>query len=330
MKYDSTRRDFLAAFGSAVGAASMLSRSVTAAALVAPDPGGLAFVRAPDLASSHASEKVTTAGQTTIQDVVDLIVNSIPGAPLEDTVDTFKAGDPSQPVTGVVSTFLPTCEVIETAASMGANLIITHEPTFYNHLDQTEWLEDDPVYAYKRRLLDRHGIAVWRFHDAWHLYEPDGILTGFLRKLGWEDYPVSDADRRNLPSILEIPPQSLSELAAYCKQRLAISHPIQLVGDPEMTCRRVGLMLGAYGGRGQIGFLGGSDIDVLMVGEINEWETSVYVQDARSMGRSSSLLILGHANSEEPGMEYMVEWLKAALPDVPVHHVASGDPFVLV
>ncbi len=308
MKDEHTRRTFLAALGSAVGAASILPRALSAA------PAG------------------SSARQTTIQDVVDLIISSIPGAPREGSVDTFKAGDPSRPATGIVSTFLATCDVIEAAAALGANLIVTHEPTYYNHLDETDWLADDPVYAYKRRLLDAHGIAVWRFHDYWHLYRPDGILTGFLKKLGWEQYPVSDSDRVDLPSILEIPPTPLAELAAYCKERLEVFHPIQLVGDPSMTCRRVGLSLGAYGGRGQIGFLGGAgrDVDVLLVGEINEWETSVYVQDARSMGRETSLLILGHANSEEPGMEYLVEWLQPRLPDVPVHHVPSGDPFVLV
>ena len=31
---------------------------------------------------------------TSIQDVIDRILQDIPGAPLADTVDTFKCGDP--------------------------------------------------------------------------------------------------------------------------------------------------------------------------------------------------------------------------------------------
>ena len=321
-----SRRHFLSTMGAVVGASGAVVGAAGAAlGATASTPGNAAAGTA-----RPATRPTQAAREMTIQDVINLITNEIPGAPQDGSVDTFKAGDPSRLVTGIVSTFLATSNVIESAAALGANLIITHEPTYYNHLDATDWLPDDPVYAHKRRLLDEHGIAVWRFHDYWHLVRPDGILAGFLKKLDWEDFPISESDRRDLPSTLEIPPTTVAELAAYCKGRLKIDHPLQLVGDPEMTCRKVGLMLGAYGGRGQIEFLRRSEVDVLLVGEINEWETSVYVQDARSMGRATSLLILGHANSEEPGMEFLVDWLQPLVPDVPVRHVPGGDPFVLV
>jgi len=98
----------------------------------------------------------------TIQDVIDLILEAVGVEPIERTVDTIKSGDPAQPVTGVATTFLATTDVIERAASAGANLIITHEPTFYNHFDQVDWLEDDAVYLNKRRLLEEHGNNVSR------------------------------------------------------------------------------------------------------------------------------------------------------------------------
>ncbi len=49
---------------------------------------------------------------TTIQNVIDHILDDIPNAPRHDTVDTIKTGDPSQAVTGVVTTFLATYDVI--------------------------------------------------------------------------------------------------------------------------------------------------------------------------------------------------------------------------
>jgi putative NIF3 family GTP cyclohydrolase 1 type 2 len=39
------------------------------------------------------------------------------------------------------------------------------------------------------------------------------------------------------------------------------------------------------------------------------------------------LIVVGHANSEEAGMKYLVEWLQERLPDVPIAHVPAGDPF---
>src|ERR1700683_315379 len=61
------------------------------------------------------------------------------------TVDTFKAGDPDTLVTGIATTMMATFDVLERAAASGKNLIVTHEPTFYGHQDETAALakEDD-------------------------------------------------------------------------------------------------------------------------------------------------------------------------------------------
>jgi hypothetical protein len=122
----------------------------------------------------------------TIQEAIDTILAATAVEPLSSTIDTFKTGDPTQPLAGIVTTFLATGAVITRAAELGANLIITHEPTFYTHEDNTDWLQDDPVYQAKRHLIDEHGIVIWRFHDYWHRTQPDGIMTGMAQRLGWE------------------------------------------------------------------------------------------------------------------------------------------------
>ena len=38
-------------------------------------------------------------------------------------------------------------------------------------------------------------------------------------------------------------------------------------------------------------------------------------------------ILLGHANSEEAGMEYCARWLKTFIPEVPVEFLPAGDPF---
>jgi putative NIF3 family GTP cyclohydrolase 1 type 2 len=120
----------------------------------------------------------------TIQDTIDRILAVAAVDPLPQTSDTIKTGDPTQPLTGIVTTFLATGAVIARAADLGANLIITHEPTFYTHEDATDWLHDDPVYQAKRQLIDAHNIVIWRFHDYWHLTRPDGIMVGLAQRLG--------------------------------------------------------------------------------------------------------------------------------------------------
>src|SRR5437868_5511051 len=95
----------------------------------------------------------------TVQQIIDAIIADIPGAPYAETVDILKLGDPQQQVTGIAVTFLATYSVIQQAIAQNANLIIAHEPLFYNHLDEVGWLENDSVYQAKRQLLQDHHIA---------------------------------------------------------------------------------------------------------------------------------------------------------------------------
>jgi hypothetical protein len=62
--------------------------------------------------------------------------------------------------------------------------------------------------------------------------------------------------------------------------------------------------------------------------ELNEWETSEYVRDARYLGEKISLIVTGHAVSEEPGMEWLVPVLQQKAPGIPVTHIPSGDAFL--
>ncbi len=255
----------------------------------------------------------------TINDAIAIITKGIPKPASRETVDTVKSGDPTRKVTGIVTTFLATYDVIRKAGELGANFIITHEPTFYNHLDQTDWLRSDAVYAAKRRLLDEKGIVVWRFHDYWHAARPDGILTGVVKKLGWQQQAGKE-------KIFTIPATPLRDLAVSLKQKFA-SPSVRFVGNPNQSCRTVGLSPGAYGGIPQITILSREPIDVLVCGEIAEWETSEYVRDAVAEGKAKGLIVVGHVPSEEPGMEYLVEWLKPKLPGVKITHVPAQSPF---
>ena len=260
----------------------------------------------------------------TIQQVIDTIVASVPGAPAPDSVDVFKSGDPSQPVRGIVTTFIATRQVIEQAIALGANLIITHEPTYFDHLDKAEWLQGDPVYEAKKRLIEQSGITIWRFHDYWHMHQPDGIATGFGRLMGWEDRLEGEWH-----NITTIPEMTLGDLAALLKSKLDMP-TVRLVGDPGMIARRVVLLLGALPGQLQIEVFRQSDADVMVCGETTEWQTCEYVRDAAASGFNKGLIVLGHEKSEEPGMAYLVEWLKAKAPDVPITHVPAGDPLRFV
>lgn len=257
----------------------------------------------------------------TVQEVIDLILKSIPNAPFKQTVDTIKAGDANQQVTGIVTTMFATDEVIEKTAKLRANFIIAHEPTFYNHTDDTASLQNDEVYKFKRDLLDKHKIAVWRFHDYIHSHKPDGVMMGVLQALGWEKYFNPDK-----PYLVTIPPDSLENIIRLVKNKLNIPH-VKMIGDRSSKCSRIVIAPGAAGGPRQMDIIRKEKPDLFICGELNEWETSEYIRDLRYMGGKTSLIVLGHIVSEEPGLQWLQTWLQPQIPNIKVTHIPSTDAF---
>lgn len=251
----------------------------------------------------------------TVGGVMDLCMKGVSVG--SDTVDTLKAGNRDIVVTGIVTSMFATIEIIKKAIALNANFIIAHEPTFYNHQDNTQWLEKDDVYRYKADLLKQHNIAVWRNHDFIHHMQPDGIRKGLVDQLGWQQYEESNHVIYNLSL-------SLKELISHLKEKLNIP-AVRYIGNPDQSCKRVLLLPGAYGGTRQIQGISEYKPDVLVCGEISEWETAEYVRDARAAGRQLSLVVLGHIASEEPGSEFLAKWLKDKLPAIKTTHIPTGN-----
>jgi len=264
-----------------------------------------------------------------IKDVMEKLIAGI--GPIENTVDTLKIGDADAEVKGIATTFTATHHVIERAIAKGINLIVTHEPTFYNHLDETCSLHNDPIYLAKRQLIESSGMAIFRLHDYIHRYIPDGIIEGLLQDLEWEGYvsrSLSQPD--SLRQHLCIPTRTGMELSEYLKRKLDISF-VRVVGDLSMPCSRVGLLPG-YGGTGALAipFFQNENLDVIISGEGPEWETPEYVRDAVTQGKHKALIVLGHLKSEEAGMKYLSLSLKSIFPNVPIEFIAEDQVFQVI
>ncbi len=242
----------------------------------------------------------------------------------EPTCDTFKSGDPATPVTGVAVTMMATMDVLRQAVAAGANLVITHEPTFYHHLDECAELaaDGDAVLSAKQTFIAKHGLVLWRFHDYWHRREPDGIAEGMIAALGWQSFQDADgAPRFTLPAV------TLGVLAATVARRLG-AHCLRVIGDPKLGLTRAALMPGAPGSLDQMRMLARSDVDVLLTGETREWETVEYARDAAEQKRRKGLIIIGHVASEEAGMAACAAWLQTFLPAaLTITYISTPEPF---
>ncbi|MGA8030458.1 MAG: Nif3-like dinuclear metal center hexameric protein [Bryobacteraceae bacterium] len=261
--------------------------------------------------------------QLTAAEVIDRIKANV-GVPwTTPTVDTIKAGSPDTPVTGIAVTMMATLDVLERAAASGKNLIVTHEPTFYNHQDKTQDLENqsDAVLAAKQQFIKDHNLVVWRFHDHWHARKPDGILLGMTRALGWEQF-----QNPNNQNLFVFPEATLENLASNIKQKLKI-RALRVVGDPQLRVTQAAFLPGAAGSPRQIQMLERPDVEALLIGETPEWETVEYVADAVTEHKRKALIILGHIPSEQAGMEECARWLKTFITEAPIEFIPASEPF---
>ena len=259
----------------------------------------------------------------TAHEVIERIKAHV-NVPWEDqTVDTFKAGDPDTPVTGIAVTMMATLDVIQRAAASGRNLVITHEPTFYSHQDAVDQLEreSDAVYKTKMDFITAHHMVVWRFHDFWHRRSPDGILTGMVKALGWGPYQKPDA-----PAVFSLPETTLDALAASIRQKLD-ARTLRVVGDPSMKVSKVGLEPGFGGFETNRHLLQRDDVQVEVIGEAHEWEIVEYVADATTAGAGKALIVIGHIPSEQAGMDECATWLRTFVTEVPVEFVPAKQAF---
>jgi putative NIF3 family GTP cyclohydrolase 1 type 2 len=77
----------------------------------------------------------------------------------------------------------------------------------------------------------------------------------------------------------------------------------------------------------QIEILSQPEVDVLICGEIHEWETGEYVRDIVHLGHRKALIVIGHAASEEPGMRWIIPWLQKHLPGITIDFMPTGSLF---
>ena len=155
-----------------------------------------------------------------ISEVIDKLIAFHPPVDEAHTCDTVKCGDPNRECSGIVVTCFASVDVIRKTIELGANLIIVHEPLFWNHEDKTDWLAQSKIFAEKKKLLDSNGIVVWRDHDRIHGSPPgktpefiDGIFYGIMQELGWAEYKL---DYPNKPLLFRLPETDAMSLGLDC------------------------------------------------------------------------------------------------------------------
>lgn len=281
------------------------------------------------------------------REVIEKILAYHPHIPNYEGCDDYKSGSPEDECTGIAAALVPTVETIQKAHALGCNLMITHEPIYYQTPDFPQWRGGFPnrVQAEKEALIRQYGITIWRDHDHLHAHRPDGIFSGVIEHLGWADYyrpELVDAGVFLMP--FEIPKTTVKALGEYLMEKIGM-RGLRYIGNPNDEITRVALTVHLYPnafGRDGLqpdGFyhdysmtvmeqLEKYEIQAIIPGEIIEWTVLSYIRDAIALGKVKACFNIGHFSLEELGIKQVAQWL-AELTErrVPVHYVPTGDMY---
>jgi hypothetical protein len=245
--------------------------------------------------------------------------------------DGFKAGDLATRITGIATTAMATVDVLKRAAVSRLNLVFTYEPTFFGRADgpaptgppgrgPTGLSPTDPVYAAKKEFIDKNGLVVFRLRDQWQNNMADSMVSGLAESLGWSSHIVKRGD-----VLFDIPAASAEEVAAHIRNKLKLRGGLRAVGDRKARVRRVLLHPGPM--TPPIMWARYSEADLIVAGEVREWENTFFAADLLTAGQKCGLMTIGRVVSEDPGMRVCANWLKTVVKGVPVEWIGAGDPY---
>lgn len=233
-------------------------------------------------------------------------------------VDSCKVGDPDRETDKVAVTMFATPDVVRQAKEWGAQLIIVHEPLWYNHPDRQS---DEKQECEKRRLIEETGMTVWRFHDHPHYTTPDIIASGELVALNLKG-ELEYTDTFDLVRLTLDTPMSALELAKHIEKTLDIKR-VRICGERDRKCTKISCMFGAPGN--QLAELARDACEIVITGEAWEWMLGEYARDAAQLGHNKSVILMGHIGSERDGMKYTAQILKEKHPELDVRYFECGE-----
>jgi putative NIF3 family GTP cyclohydrolase 1 type 2 len=245
-----------------------------------------------------------------------------------DTVDRIIMGDPHRQVRRAMVTWISSLQAVTEAVEGGFDLLITHEPTFYDHYDHRAdqaRIEESEVAARKKRLIEEVGLVIVRIHDVWDRFPLVGIPWAWAAFLGLGDQPAA-TDRTRYQHRYDIKPITVDALAARLAAKIATigeSH-VQVVSDGRQKVSRIGIGTGCVCNIDVFREMG-CDLSVVCDDGSCYWRE---IQRAADAGHP--VIRVNHGTAEEPGMVTLARYVNDHLPGLEAVHLRHGSCFRLV
>ena len=283
------------------------------------------------------------AANITASAVVEKIRGQAPATWMAGTSEGFECGDGNVNVTGIVAVWTPTIQSLQKAISLKHNLIISMEPPFWREsgtvqaevsmgTPSVKVLETSSVYQYKKKLIDDHGLILWRFNENYQALPSNPRLNALARTLGFKAYENPAATQKLAATgagVYSIPEISLADLAKKARES-ANAKALRVLGDPQEKVKSVALLPGYIQNQDIMAMVRDRTVDVVVCGEPCEWEAFEYAEDWITAGLGKGMVMLGRAVSEDPGAKELATWIRSFIAEVPVSGIAVGEPFSYV
>lgn len=236
------------------------------------------------------------------------------------TCDTVKAGNPEKEIGKVAVSMFATVDIIKRVKEWGADMLIVHEPTYYDHFEE---MLINPVTEAKKKLIEESGILLFRYHDFMHHRPIDQIPEGEVHYLGLkgklENTPYSASYMYRLDE-----PITTLELAKLMEKELGIKH-VKIAGERNKKATHIALCFGTPGGVYDL--LRDENVEIVLTGEICEWMLGEYARDAAALGFNKSLIVMGHIGSERDGMRLLAERLSNKHTEFETKYFECGEVY---
>ncbi|MBI2194356.1 MAG: Nif3-like dinuclear metal center hexameric protein [Planctomycetes bacterium] len=231
--------------------------------------------------------------------------------------DGLKLGNPEADVFGVAVTWMATRQIVLDAAQQHLNVIISHEPFFFDPMDDFRSFEQDGAFIEKMQDLLENRLIAYRVHDLWLEFPRYGVLDSWAETLA---LPSPSAARPGL-RLFQIPPQPLRDFALEVKKRMRLQR-ILVRGPADLPVRRIALAVGPSleiplwreGLRLQA--------DCLITGEATELALR-FAEDS-----DLCVILTGHSHADAPGLRALAVRLQELLGSIPVHFLEVDEALV--
>lgn len=218
----------------------------------------------------------------------------------EDNVGLL-IGPDHEEISSVLVALDCTADTAHEAVELGADLLLTHHPVFFNGVRR--FLPDDPETA-GPYLLARHGIGHFAAHTNLDTAQ-GGVNDALAATLGLLDAEPMGVEGMGRVGMLKVP-MALDAFAAMVAKKLGTA--VRICGAGEKTVARVAVVGGSGGGDIPDAVL--SEVDVYVTGECKHHQAL----SAKALG--ICVIEAGHYETEHVVLLPLIKRLQELAPGV--------------